>query len=370
MRVLVVTSSYPRSATDIAGFFVRDHVEMLREFGHDVDVMTWQDTADPHDDGVIRVQYAPRSLQTLFYGAGAPENLSSAANGLLVPQAMVAMEREVARRAPAYDLLIGHWLVPAGLIVRRVGARLGRPTLVIGHSGGVHALAKLPRRVGRSMARTIAAGPTTVPTQILKDLLDRTCGLTTRAQILPMGFTPISPAPKLGRALFMGRLVPIKRVDIAIRACAAARVGLDVAGDGPMRTDLETLATELGADVHFWGLVFGHQKADLVAAASAFVLPSGRLRGRHEGLPVSLLEAASAGAVPVVGDLPGSDLLTPEPWQRPADAADWSASVRLATTPLPALRSRVSAAAEGLTWRNLSGRWREVVETAAAWRPE
>ncbi|MGH3136638.1 MAG: hypothetical protein ACRDPV_09115, partial [Gaiellaceae bacterium] len=40
MRVAVLTTSYPRSADDVAGVFVRDAVEHLREAGIEVEVVS------------------------------------------------------------------------------------------------------------------------------------------------------------------------------------------------------------------------------------------------------------------------------------------------------------------------------------------
>lgn len=95
-------------------------------------------------------------------------------------------------------------------------------------------------------------------------------------------------------ALFVGRLVQRKGVDVLLRAwvaTTAARNGtLLLVGDGPERESLEAMARELGiaASVHFAG-----ERTDTLgcyAAADAFVFPS-----RREGLPNALLEAMSCG---------------------------------------------------------------------------
>jgi glycosyltransferase involved in cell wall biosynthesis len=106
---------------------------------------------------------------------------------------------------------------------------------------------------------------------------------------------------------FVGRLVPIKRVDVLLRAVARARAGgaplrLAVVGDGPLRSDLERLAHELGvADVaRFMG--YRSEMAPVTAASDLAVLSSA-----NEGTPVSLIEAAAAGRPAVataVGGVP------------------------------------------------------------------
>lgn len=101
--------------------------------------------------------------------------------------------------------------------------------------------------------------------------------------------------------LFAASLEPRKEPGLAARAVIEARgVGSDVvlvmAGDGPLRGELEALA---GEGVRLVG--FRDDLDRLMAAADVFVMPSTR-----EGLPLALLEAMSQGVVPVVAEEPGS----------------------------------------------------------------
>jgi glycosyltransferase involved in cell wall biosynthesis len=112
---------------------------------------------------------------------------------------------------------------------------------------------------------------------------------------------------------FVGRLVPIKRVEVSLRALARARVSgapvrLALVGDGPRRGELERLAHELGiAEVaRFVG--YRRDTAAVAAASDLAVLSSA-----NEGTPVSLIEAAAAGRPAVataVGGVP--DVVTGE----------------------------------------------------------
>ncbi|QDV06055.1 GDP-mannose-dependent alpha-(1-6)-phosphatidylinositol monomannoside mannosyltransferase [Planctomycetes bacterium Poly30] len=63
-------------------------------------------------------------------------------------------------------------------------------------------------------------------------------------------------------------------------------------GDGPDRAALEARCEELSIHrrVHFFGPLFGHDKALRLCAADAFIHPS-----RHEGMPTAVLEAGSLG---------------------------------------------------------------------------
>jgi glycosyltransferase involved in cell wall biosynthesis len=64
-------------------------------------------------------------------------------------------------------------------------------------------------------------------------------------------FTPGDDAGEGGFALAVSRMVPYKRLDLAIRACHRLRCPLVVAGSGPEEASLRSLAQALGADVRF-----------------------------------------------------------------------------------------------------------------------
>lgn len=108
------------------------------------------------------------------------------------------------------------------------------------------------------------------------------------------------------RIAFLGRLVPLKGVDILLEASSgllrsgAAR--LEILGDGPERAALENRALELGiaSCVHFAGWVPHHEVAKRLQAADVLGFPSFREFGGGV-----VLEAMSLGVVPVVLDYGG-----------------------------------------------------------------
>jgi glycosyltransferase involved in cell wall biosynthesis len=106
--------------------------------------------------------------------------------------------------------------------------------------------------------------------------------------------------------LFLGRLVPEKRPDWAIRAfqeIADGAIRLVIAG-GSSATDqyvryLKKLAKPTSDRILFTGAVYGPQKEELLANARVFALPSAL-----EGLPITLLEAMSYGRPCLVSNIP------------------------------------------------------------------
>jgi len=106
-------------------------------------------------------------------------------------------------------------------------------------------------------------------------------------------------------AVFMGRLVPIKRVDVLLEAFAAAlarapEMVLVVVGGGECEPDLRAQAQALGitAAVRFAG--YRADISPILAAGDVAVLSSA-----NEGTPVALIECAAAGMPLVATDVGG-----------------------------------------------------------------
>jgi glycosyltransferase involved in cell wall biosynthesis len=107
-----------------------------------------------------------------------------------------------------------------------------------------------------------------------------------------------------GYVLFVGRLVPEKAPDLLVRAFRhlPGSTKLVIAGGSAYTDGYVADLHQLGAAdprVVFTDYVYGPLLAELYSNAAAFVLPS-----RLEGLPLTLLEAASYGIPVVASDIP------------------------------------------------------------------
>jgi glycosyltransferase involved in cell wall biosynthesis len=107
--------------------------------------------------------------------------------------------------------------------------------------------------------------------------------------------------------LYLGRLVPVKGVDYLVKAFKWVEghqddVALVVVGSGPSRQDLEALTKSLGIRrVFFAGYISDvNARAFLFRRSSIVVVPSVVTHNMHEGGPIVVLEALSAGR-PVIG---------------------------------------------------------------------
>jgi glycosyltransferase involved in cell wall biosynthesis len=154
------------------------------------------------------------------------------------------------------------------------------------------------------------------------------------------------PRPDVPLALALGRLHPNKGFSLLLQALAQTReVQLAIAGDGPLRGELERAAMELGVAARVDFLGWRDDVPALMAAADFLVCPS-----LHEPLGNVVIEAWSAG-LPVVAtasDGPAgliedevSGLLTPLPGQPGGGPAALAAAIeRLCHD--PALRRRLA----------------------------
>lgn len=101
----------------------------------------------------------------------------------------------------------------------------------------------------------------------------------------------------------LGRLVEKKGMDTLIKAVAGSSgTSLSIAGDGPLRAELEALADELGISsrVEFVGSVPHDAIAEWMTGLDLFALACKQDRnGDMDGIPVVLMEAMSQG-VPVI----------------------------------------------------------------------
>lgn len=238
-------------------------------------------------------------------------------------RALIALVREVRRFRP--DVVHTH-TAKAGLL-GRVAARLalGRRPIVVhtyhGHvlrgyfgPGTTAVYRLLERGLGLLSTRLIGVSRSTVD-----DLVELGVAPRDKFVVVPVGldlapFLRVEPGTGTWRAeldagpdalvlTFVGRLVPIKRVDLLIDGVGRARargvdVSLAVVGDGELRDELQERAAPLGDAVRFLGF-----RSDLTAIAAGTDLAV--LSSDNEGTPVALIEAAAAGVPAIATDVGG-----------------------------------------------------------------
>lgn len=153
--------------------------------------------------------------------------------------------------------------------------------------------------------------------------------------------------------LFIGRLVAFKGCEFLIRAMAVVQkqfpeCRLVVAGDGPLREALTTLAVSLGVAVEFTGAVGADAVLELLRQANLFCLPSiTEADGTFEAFGMVMLEAQAAGVPVLTSARAGIEAIIPGETGYTFAERDVDALTRQLVMLLenPGERARLSAAA-------------------------
>lgn len=267
MKVVVLTTSYPRWPGDAAGRFVADAVEHVRAKGVEVDVVS------------------PASFRHfgIAYGGGVASNVRRPWRALLLPAFLASFARAARRAARDADLVHAHWW-PAGAVAQRTG----RPYVVqlwgtdVELARRVAPLRPLARRVLTSARLVICAS---------RSLRDEARRLGARyVRVIPSG---VDVPDRVGaedyppHVLYAGRLSREKGV---LDLLAATRgMPLVVIGDGPLRRQVPQALGFLSHD----------ELRRRYARAAVVACPS-----RREGFGVVAAEAMAHGR-PVVASAVG-----------------------------------------------------------------
>jgi glycosyltransferase involved in cell wall biosynthesis len=131
-----------------------------------------------------------------------------------------------------------------------------------------------------------------------RTLVDRFRVPARKVHVIPHGVPPSLHASRgngrVPELLFVGRLSPEKGLDVLLRALALLPgrlpFHLTVAGDGPLRHELEGLACHLGLNGRVAWRGFCEQTADLLGVTDVCVVPS-----RAESFGLAVVEAMAAG---------------------------------------------------------------------------
>jgi glycosyltransferase involved in cell wall biosynthesis len=328
MKVVVLTTSYPRDEGDAAGRFVADAVEQLRRRQVDVEVVS------PNDFRHYGIAY----------GSGILGNLRREPWRAFLSPLMLASFRRAARRAAAdADLIHAHWLPVGG-----VAMGLRKPYVLQVWGTDVELARRLPAlaRPILRRARLVIAASTSLGDQAA-ELGAREVRVIPSGVEVPRDVAEPADPPEV---LYAGRLSAEKGIRELVEATAG--MNLVVAGDGPLRDEVP------GA----LGFVPHDELLGLYARASVVACPSHR-----EGFGVVCAEAMAHGRPVVAGAVGGlldlvvdgqTGLLVP-----PRDPAALRAALERLLAD-GALRRRLGVAGRDRARRLLS--WKTVTEATIA----
>jgi glycosyltransferase involved in cell wall biosynthesis len=257
------------------------------------------------------------------------------------------------------DVVLSYWVHPDGEVAVRVAHALRVPAVVMVGGSDVLLLARETGRRGCIVKVLQQADAVVTASRDLKETITRFGLSPEKVHVAYRGVdtTHFFPAEKSqarsrlgipdekGVLLWVGRMVPVKGLDVLLEACRALRdraiaFRLYLVGDGPLRPVLERQSRTLGLSeaVHFPGPVWHDRLPDWYRAADLTVLPS-----RSEGVPNVLRESMACGTPFVASRVGGIPEIARESIDRlvaPEDpaalAAGLAAALRESGTPAAA----------------------------------
>lgn len=381
MKVLMLTSSYPKYPGDVTAPFIESIARGVAGRGHAVDVVLphHPELRRPDADPVrfFAYRYAPDRFSLWGYAQSMAADVRLRKRAyLLLPFVALAMRRVLAQRLAEtrYDVLHVHWVVPNAALVTDLARSHGVPLVVSLHGSDVFVAERL-RPAGRlARASFAAAGAISACSRDLHERALRLGAPPERTRTLPYGvdLAAFSPSPasddarqRLGArpgellVLAFGRLVEKKGFRYLVEAAARVPgVRLAIAGEGDLRGELEALGREAGAPLHLVGALEREAMAAALQAADVAAVPSVVDRaGNVDGLPNALLEALAAGRPVIASRVAGiPDVVTDGQdglLVAPKDVAGLAAAL-LRLRDDAALRARLGSAARRTATGTLS----------------
>jgi glycosyltransferase involved in cell wall biosynthesis len=328
MRILVVSTSFPRSPGDNLSPFIWEYCLGLKKQGWDVTALV------PHHKGlkreetwegirIIRFKYLPERYEDLAYTGGIMPGLKSRPwTFFKLPLFIRSMYAEALRvtKDGSFDLVNFQWLFPASFWLTGFARKRNLPMVMTAHGTDVRlALQKPFNRFARKALRRSAA--LTLNSEYMKSILSRLF-LPDNTEIIPMGvdterFSPGRLPPSRSKKLiFVGRLIPLKGLDLLIDSFARVvekipGARLEIIGHGPETEKLVAKIQRLGLgdSAILTGPVDHADLPEKYKSARALALPS----VKDEGLGMTAVEAGACGVPTITFGLGGtSEFVTNE----------------------------------------------------------
>ena len=315
MKVVSVTTAFPRSENDVLIPWIIKLINLLKMKGVKTEVFTssycGRKSEISNNINVFRFRYFFKKWEKLSHDMSVPEKLkSNKLYFIVLPFFMLSGMISAGKFAKNndFDLIHVHFPFPLalfGIAMKRVSKK---PLVMTCHGSEVNMAKKNPvfRRIFKWMLGY--ADSVTVNSTFMKNELSKIIPAK-EIEIIPMGSGIGEISEKSVKKeqktktnlLFVGRLIEWKGAKYlidAVKMLDPDKFELHIAGDGPERENLEKTAPE---NVIFHGYQTGKNLEELYRNADIFILPSiVDDAGYTEGLGTVLLEATNF-SIPIIG---------------------------------------------------------------------
>lgn len=324
-KLLVVSSTYPRWATDTEPGFVHElSRRLISKFEvhvvapHAKDASRYELLNGVH---IHRFRYAPNFMETLVSGGGIIANIKSRPikSILLVPFVLgmaIAIYRSLKKIKP--DVVHAHWVIPQGFILAIVSVFVKLPpVLLTSHGGDLFSLnGFLFKRIKCWTLKKISR--VSVVSHSMQEKIFSLGFPAEKISVIPMGvdferlYTPGNKSKRTPfKILFVGRLVEKKGLIYLVQALKIVKklfpsAHLSIIGEGPAESSIkaEVKKLDLIDSVEWLGALPQASLPNHYRQASLFVAPFViATSGDQEGLGLVALEAIACECPVVLGDV-------------------------------------------------------------------
>lgn len=347
MKILVLTTTFPRWKDDTTPAFVYELSKRLQENGFEIVVLA------PHHHGAKRFEimddmrvyrfpyfYPPRYQKLVYNGGILPNIKRSNLAKIQVPLLLLSELYYAFKiiRKEQIDVIHSHWIIPSGLVGGICKKAFRGKHILTEHAAGMVALEKLPLKekianfiLGNSDRITVVSSYihermlNLIQPEMTDDIKNK--NIKNKIEIIPMGVDTVAFKPSKDKnelkikydikseniLIFIGRLAEKKGISYLIKAMPEiisknSHTELIICGDGPFRKDMEQLAKRIGLEkfVRFTGYVTNKEKVDYLSLSDVLLIPSIVTKsGDMEGLPVVMLEGFASGKPIIASNVGG-----------------------------------------------------------------
>jgi glycosyltransferase involved in cell wall biosynthesis len=321
MKILVVSTSFPRGPGDSLSPFIWEYCLGLKKRGWNVTALV------PHHKGlkreeiwddirVTRFKYLPERYEDLAYTGGIMPGLKSRPWTVFkIPLFIYSIYRAAlhATKDGSFDLVNFQWLFPAAFWAARFARKRSIPIVLTAHGTDVLLALKKPFDIFARRALKSSA-VLTLNSEYMKSTLAKVF-LPVKTEIIPMGvdterFSPGRMPPSHSKKLlFVGRLIPQKGIGLLIGSFARViakmpQARLEIIGYGSEKATIIERISKSGID----GSVILTDPVDHAIlpekyrSARALALPS----LIPEGLGMTAVEAGACGLPTITFGLGGT----------------------------------------------------------------
>lgn len=334
MKILVITTTFPRWNNDHVPAFVYELSMRIQDRGIDVVVLA------PHYPGAKRFEimdkmkiyrfpyFYPYKYQKLAYDGGILPNIKkSHLAKIQVPLLFLSELYYTFKiiKKENIDIVHSHWIVPNGLTGAIFGSLSGMLHITTAHAGDIFTIrkSKLFSRIARYIFKN--SDKITANSKFTRDVIIQVDNsIKNKVKIIHMGVDTLRFNPKRAIGLnykfsadyiilSIGRLVDKKGIRYLIVAMREVikiypNTKLIIGGSGPEKERLERLSKNLGLNdnIIFAGYIKDIDLPMYYASSDIFVLPSIETKGGDtEGLGIVLLEAMASKTSLIGSDIGG-----------------------------------------------------------------